>query len=107
MASYVQKRGDTLSLSLTLPAAYVDGYFVDWTVTSQIRTPSGRLISDLVVTWANPATTRTLVLKDSSTANYPIGTANIDVQFVRNSDSFTLSTETIEVDVQRDVTIPA
>lgn len=102
------KRGDTFDRLLVIPADFADGYWVGWTVTAQIRTARGKLISDLVATWADPAsTTRTLRLFDATTQDWPIADDHeIDVQFVRISDGTKRSTETLIVTVVRDVTQP-
>lgn len=101
------KRGDTFDRLLVIPADYVDGYWIGWTVTAQIRTPRGKFISDFVTSWADPAaTTRTVRLFDASTQDWPLGDQEIDVQFVRDSDGTIRSTVTLLVSVLRDVTQP-
>jgi hypothetical protein len=52
-----------------------------WTAACQIRTLTGALIADLVVTWLdfNPATLSLTFA--GSTQDWPAGTARIDIQF--------------------------
>ena len=101
------KRGDTFDRLLVLPAEFVDGYWLGWTVTAQLRTARGKLISDFVTSWANPAaTTRILRLFLDDTQDWPLGDQEFDVQFVRDSDGFKRSTVTQIVTVVRDVTQP-
>lgn len=108
MATSIQhKRGDTFDRLLVMPADFVDGYWLGWTVTAQIRTARGKLISDFVASWAAPAaTTRTLRLFVADTQEWPLGDLEVDVQFVRTSDGTKRSTETLIVAVLRDVTQP-
>jgi hypothetical protein len=100
------KRGDTFDRILLIPeATFVDGYFLLWTVASQIRTVRGKLVDVLTTSWADPAAdTRFLRLLHESTALWPLGTLELDVQFTRTADGFVQSTETLLVNVLRDVT---
>lgn len=102
------KRGDTFDRVLLIPeVTFENGYFLLWDVASQIRTPRGKLIAELTATWADPEDdTRFLRLFYEPTTDWPLGDLEIDVQFTRQSDLFIQSTETISVQVLRDVTIP-
>lgn len=103
------KRGDTFDRLLVMPAELVDGYWIGWTVTAQLRTPRGKLISDFVTSWADPAaTTRILRLfaDDTQTQAWPLGDQEVDVEFTRVSDGTVRSTVTQVVTVLRDVTQP-
>ncbi len=101
------KRGDTFDRLLVMPAEFVDGYWLGWTVAAQIRTARGKLISDLITSWADPAAdTRTLRLFHADTEEWPLGAHELDVQFTRTSDGTIRSTETLIVTVLRDVTQP-
>jgi hypothetical protein len=109
MAVTIQhKRGDTFDHLLLLPEAdFPDGYFLLWDVASQIRTARGKLIAELETSWATPASeTRILRLFASETSDWPVGDQEVDVQFTRQSDGLVRSTETIAVQVLRDVTQP-
>lgn len=100
------KRGDTFDRLLLIPAAtFADGYFLLWNVASQLRTARGKLIATLTATWADPAAdTRTLRLFAENTELWPLGALEPDAQFTRQSDDFVLSTETLTVQVLKDVT---
>lgn len=98
------KRGDSFDRVGAMPAQFADGYFVGWTVASQIRTASGTLVADLVCTWLDNATTRDLRLTKIDTTAWPAGEAKIDVQFKRTSDGFTFSSETETLWIVGDVT---
>ena len=99
------KRGDTFDRVLLIPeATFADGYFLLWDVESQIRTARGKLVADLTASWADPAAdTRFLRLFAAATTDWPLGDHELDVQFTR-PDGFIQSTETITVQVVRDVT---
>lgn len=107
-ATILHKRGDTFDRLLLMPSEeFPDGYFLGWDVTSQIRTPRGTLVADLTTSWADPAAdTRVLRIFSDPTEDWPIGRLEIDVQFTRQSDSLTRSTETLYVDILKDVTRP-
>lgn len=110
------KRGDSFDYVVTIPATFEDGYFVGWDVSAQLRkAPSGplaklareepgELIASLDATWADPATTRTLHLLKIDTDTWPMGAAELDIQFRRQSDGYKTSTRTVELQIVRDVT---
>lgn len=114
MSTIVIKTGDSFDQLVNLPSSFADGYFVDWTLSSQIRSARyGYLISNLVCEWLDPALTRTVRLTLVDTTSWvpqdPLITnpnAAIDIQLTRNSDSFVVSTATIDVSIIRDVTLP-
>jgi hypothetical protein len=99
------KRGDSFDRLINIPSAFADGYFVGWTVSAQVRTAQyGAAIDDLVCTWIDPVKTRILSIKRLDTKLWPIGLAEMDVQFTRDSDGYTTSTSTLQFEVVRDVT---
>ena len=101
------KRGDTFDQLVSLPDTFADGYFVDWTITSQIRTSQySRLVAEFSPTWLDPVTTRVVKLFMLDTQSWPIGTLQLDIQFTRNSDSYVISTQTLDVTVTKDITFP-
>jgi hypothetical protein len=106
MATIKFKRGDTFDRILLIPeATFANGYFTGWTVTSQMRTTTGRLVGVLTATWADPAAnTRFLRLFNNDTTKWPLGTHEVDAQFVSPAN-IVLSTETLLVNVIRDVTL--
>ena len=104
-AHITHKRGDTLDLLAPIPDIFADGYFVGWVVTAQIRTAQyGRLIADLTCTWEDDVTTRILHVKDFDTEDWEIGSAEMDIQFTRTSDDYTMSTQTLKVNIVKDIT---
>ena len=98
------KAGDSFARSLQVPAEFADGYFANWTVKSQVRTPAGQLVAEVVCDWLDPATTRSLLLSVANTSAWKPGTVEIDVQFTRTADSFVMSTTTAQFVVTKDVT---
>lgn len=105
-ATIEHKRGDTFDRVLLIPeATFANGYFLLWDLAAQIRTARGKLVAVLSATWANPAAdTRFLRLFYEPTTDWPLGSLEIDVEFARQSDGFIQSTETINVQILRDVT---
>lgn len=99
------KLGDSFVRSFVIPAAFADGYFVGWTVKSQIRSV-GQLVDDVVTSWLDPATTRHMLLTVTDTTSWKPGLAEIDVQFKRTSDGFVMSTTTAQFVIISDVTAP-
>jgi hypothetical protein len=105
------KRGDTFLWLFVLPEdEYPDGYFVGWEVAAQIRTSAGnkgRLVADLDAEWGDPAeSTRILMLSfDGSTTGWPVGDHELDVQFTRLSDGTIYSSDTLPVEITKDITI--
>lgn len=100
-----QKRGDSFDRLANIPEAFADGHFVGWTITAQVRTAQyGKLLAELECTWVDPLTTRILSVKAIDTRNWIVGDAEMDIQFVRDSDGYTISTSTVVFNVVRDVT---
>lgn len=105
MASITIKTGDSFEYLATIPSTFADGYFVGWDVASQIRTKQYQnLVAELSCVWVDPVTTRTLKVSKIVTTGWPVGVSEMDVQFVRQSDQTTISTETIDVNIIKDVT---
>lgn len=107
----VHKRGDTFDRTIIIPAVFPDGYFVGWVPYAQVKTARySAFISNLVCSWEDPLTTRKLILRDFDTINWPEGNAVLDVQFVlpgvNGAEDYSLSTNTIDMTVVRDVTTP-
>ncbi len=88
-----------------IPEVFADGYFVGWVVTAQIRTAQyDRLIADLTCTWEDDLTTRLLHIQDFATDDWAVGPAEMDIQFTRTLDDYTMSTQTLKVVIVKDVT---
>ena len=98
------KIGDTFSWGGTYAATDAAGQPVDVsgaTATAQLRTPSGSLISDLVVTKGAGI----ILLRNNNTQGWPTGAAQLDVQFVLPSGD-KISTATATINLVPDVTQP-
>ncbi len=99
-------RGDTFEFSgpVTLK---VNGVVTDdltgYSATSQIRTPDGRLIADLTVTFLGYQPAILHVIADDPTTDWPVGKAHIDVQFLAPSGRI-VSTKKVVFDIDADVT---
>lgn len=100
------KRGDSFYCKATLPVSYPTGYFVGWTVSCQVRTPKDDFISDAVCTWENPTTTRVIEIGVADTSDWPLQDLVFDVQFIRDSDGFKISSSTTFINVISDITPP-
>lgn len=101
------KRGDTFDVIAPIPETFADGYFVGWVVTAQIRTAQyGRLIANLTCTWENDVTTRILHIQNFETDDWAVGAAEMDIQFARTLDDYTMSTQTLKVMIVKDITHP-
>lgn len=100
------KVGDSIEWAVELPMEFPDNHFDGYTVTSQIRRSDGLLLGDFVVSWESPATKRTLILTRLDTSNWPTCKAMFDIQFVRNTDSFKVSSETTYFMLVKEVTTP-
>lgn len=87
-------KGASWSRLLSIPSQFSDAFFVGWTVTSQIRDPSGKLIAEVQCEWLDAATTRDLLLSVNQTDSWPSGDLLIDIKFTRNSDGHVLKTTT-------------
>lgn len=103
--SITHKRGDTFDQLATIPDIFADGYFVGWEVSAQIRTAQyGLLVAELVCTWEDDVTTRLLHVTDYETDDWALGNCEMDIQFKRTSDDYTMSTQTMKVVVVKDIT---
>lgn len=99
--------GDTFDYVVTLPTSFANGYFSDWTVTSQVRTSRyQQFVAEINCTWLDSITTRDLKIFALSTTSWPVADCEMDIQFVRNSDKYTFSSNLISISVLKDVTRP-
>lgn len=105
MQTISHKRGDTLTLAVSW---VVDGVPVDlssYTVVSQVRTPSDRLILALTVALANQSTNPGQFVISATavqTADWSVGQLICDIEF--RSGAVVVSSETFAFDVVKDVT---
>ena len=102
-APFVHKRGASFHALIRIPSAFGDGYFAGWSLASQARTDKDVLLSDLVVAWDDPVTTRVLVLKCLDTTGWVIGPAQLDVKLT-GPDGFVMPTSTADFYVVKDIT---
>lgn len=100
------KRGDSFEAECTYKdeddvAVDLDGI----TITSQFRLPRGVLISDADVEIASPTTSGVFRVVVEDTADWPTGILEWDVEY-RLFGGSVISTDTILINVVRDVTRP-
>lgn len=99
------KRGDSFDYVVVIPDAFHDGYFVGWSVKAQLRNKAtGGLVAQFDTSWENEATTRRLRLFKINTKTWPIADLEFDVQFTRDADGYTISSNTVDVKVIKDIT---
>lgn len=99
MASISHKRGDTFKLTCT-----TDVTLTGYTIASQVRDPSFKLIGALTVTITQTTPTGAYTLTyPTGTAEWPIGVLDCDIQYT-DGTGFVVSTETFKINVLRDVT---
>jgi hypothetical protein len=102
MQKIQHKRGDTWEPACTFRNA--DGVATDYsalgiTITSQVRTPAGKLIANLTVAAAAGTGNFTTT---GATASWPLGNLHWDIQFTQSGKSF--STQTAVIEMVKDVT---
>lgn len=97
------KQGKRFDYSIVIPVAFADGYFVGSTLKSSIRDRNGILVSELNCQWLDPATTREILL-EQSTVTWPLGRIYGDVLISRASDGLSEYTNTFVVKVHRSYT---
>lgn len=90
------KRGDTFSYSGLIPS---DFDVAGAQITSQIRNGAGQKIADLVVDVSG----NLLSLRCGDTTGWPVGAAEIDIQFALPSGDI-VSTSTERVVIEKDIT---
>lgn len=111
---HTHKRGDTWStvgqatIKDLTTGELVD--LTDWQIASELRTPDGTLIAAFACTYTGTTTdpdtqevTQTFTHIATSTADWPVGLAELDVQFTSPSGQV-VSTDTQVIKVLRDVT---
>ena len=101
------KRGTTFSFMFAIPDELPNGYFKDWVPSAQLRRamnnqPDG-LIANVSCFWADPATTRYLIVHHTLTQRWPLGNAEFDILF-QSSSGERLSSTTALFNIQRGIT---
>lgn len=102
------KRGTTFSFMFAIPENIPNGFFKTWVPTAQIRKamvsgPDG-LVAKLACFWADPATTRYLIMHHSVTDKWPLGNVEMDVLF-QSAAGEQIRTNTIIFNIQRGITV--
>jgi len=93
----IVKRGDTFKIVGYIGSAGEKADITGYAIRSQLRTRAGGLIAALDVTIDLPGRTFTLGASHQSTATWPVGAAQCDVEItdsradVRSTQTFTLS----------------
>lgn len=99
-------RGDTFEFAGPVVAT-INGLPVTnltgWTAACQIRTVTGVLIADLIVTWLSFDPAALSLNFDGDTQDWPIGTVRIDIQFTTPSAK-KVSTKPQTFEIVSDVT---
>ena len=101
------KRGSTFAFMFAIPSELPNGYFKNWVPTAQLRQamnslPSG-LIANLSCFWADPTTTRYLIVHHSLTNKWALGNAEMDILF-QSSSGEKLPSTTALFNIQRGIT---
>lgn len=99
-------RGDTFEFAGPVVATIngvAETNLTGWTAACQIRTTSGALIADLVVTWLDYDPATISLTFAGSTQEWPAGTARIDIQFTTPSGK-KVSTKPQTFEIVLDVT---
>lgn len=102
--THTHKRGASFDVLVTIPAQFADGYFADYTPTSQVRQLDDTLVADLTCAWVDPVTTRALRLTCLDTTAWPVGSALFDVRFERTSDGSVIASNSAQLIVVKSVT---
>jgi hypothetical protein len=101
-------RGDTLQIPVKIKQNAAPADLTGWVITSQIRKPSrdvGAKIADLTVTIPDVIGGEVwLSALPSGTKDWPVGSAEMDLELTRTSDGFVTSSPKITVLIVGDVT---
>jgi hypothetical protein len=101
------KRGDTFSYAAAVtngkkgPPINISG----WTIRSQIRTTTDQLLVELSVEMTDSVNGAYRLYYDGSTTAWPIGNANMDIEYTENGK--VKSTDTVVIKIVKDITLPA
>jgi hypothetical protein len=100
------KIGDTFDVSGQLTVAEAGAPVADltgWTGRSQIRTPAGELISNLVFVWLDATQRRCRLYAPGSTGTWPPGFADTDIELTSPS-GHVVSTKTVRIKLVTGIT---
>lgn len=101
------KRGATFSFMFNLPAEADLSIFKGCRLRSQIRKarndlPSGK-IADLAVFWLNPLKNDKIVIYHAHTERWPLGLAEVDIQFI-TPDGISIPSTNLIFNITRSIT---
>jgi hypothetical protein len=89
------KKGDTFHAASTfLDANGAPKDTTGFTITSQVRTPAGRLVATLTVAITSGVGN---FLVSGPTSNWPLGILHWDIQFLQGSEIFSTQTAALEL----------
>jgi hypothetical protein len=101
------KQGDTFDLSGTIDVTLLDQPVLDltgWTGRSQIRTPKGELVAELVFTWLDASQRLVRLSKPATqTLTWTLGNVLIDIELTSPTGDV-VSTPTASLTIVRDNT---
>lgn len=102
------KRGSTFAFMFAVPENMPNGFFKTRLPSAQIRKamnsrPDG-LIANIACFWADPATTRYLIVHHSLTDKWPLGNAEMDILF-ESATGEKLRSTTALFNIQRGITV--
>lgn len=99
-------RGASLDLLIRIPRVLADGFFVGWTVTSQLRgDKNSQFVAELEPEWTDPPTTRVLRLRNAAeTSAWPVGEAWFDVRFESADEQQVIYTRAKQIYITRSIT---
>lgn len=101
------KRGDTFDYTATVlgDGVPIVGGIAAWGIRSQIRTKAGALVDTLICTITDSVAGTFTIVESAAdvTLTWPTVTLEMDIEYT--IDGTIVSTETIEVEVTKDVTI--
>ena len=103
MSTIQLKRGDTFSLTCTYKVDGVAVSLSNTTIRSQVRSSSSPLVDSLLVTKLSATGVFTLVATAAQTRLWNVELLECDIEFINND--ITRSTNTFNIQVERDVTI--
>lgn len=98
------KRGRSFDKALIIPDTFADGFFIGFTPKAELRDQSGTLVATFNCAWADPVTTRNLMIQQLDTNTWPTTSCVFDVRFRRESDGYTKYTNTETVLIVKNVT---
>jgi len=101
------KRGQTFAFVMMIPTTVADGVLATWTPKAQLRRHKNNtrdgLIANISCSWADPLTSRFVFISHNLTKDWPIGLADLDIQF-QSSNGFIIQSTTTQLNIIPGVT---